>query len=337
MAELTGRFVVLLPEGGDVSTLAEGAEVFSNLGVAVLEEEPHADAFLAVEPERVVHAVQDESQVTWGLQALKVPGSRYTGKGVKVAVLDTGFDLEHPDFTGRAVTSRSFVDGEAVQDGNGHGTHCVGTAMGPAGVVPRYGVASEADIHVGKVLSDAGSGTDANILAGINWAVGQGCAVISMSLGAEVGEGDGFSTVFETAAQRAAAAGTLILAAAGNNGPDNPVNHPANCPSILAVAAVDADLKVADFSARGTDAEGGAVDMAAPGVDVLSSVPMPDRYDRLSGTSMATPHAAGIAALHAEAAPDVRGLELGERLRATAAPLEGVPEADAGAGLVQAP
>ena len=339
MAETTGRYLVLLPEGA--TALSGAAEVFPTLGVAVLDEEPRGlvlnTDYLAIEPERVVYAIQDESQATWGLQATAVVSSSYTGAGIRVAVLDTGFDLEHPDFEGRAITSRSFVPGQAVHDGNGHGTHCIGTACGPANVVPRYGIASGAEIFAGKVLSNAGSGGDAQILGGIDWAVANGCAVASMSLGAAVAVGTDYSTVFETAAQRAAAAGTLIVAAAGNNGPDQPVNHPANCPSIMAVAAVDSNLVVADFSARGLDPDGGAIDFAGPGVDVYSSVPMPERYDRFNGTSMATPHAAGIAALHAEADPGTRGLALGERLKQTAKPLPGVPASDAGAGLVQAP
>jgi subtilisin family serine protease len=107
---------------------------------------------------------------------------------VKVAVLDTGLDLGHPDFAGRQITAQSFVQGEQVQDGHGHGTHCIGTACGPRtpGRLPRYGIAYQAQIFAGKVLSNAGSGGDGGILAGIDWAIRNGCAVVSMSLGSPV-------------------------------------------------------------------------------------------------------------------------------------------------------
>ena len=95
--------------------------------------------------------------------------SPYSGRGIKVAVLDTGMNVNHPDFAGRNPVTQSFIPGEAVEDGHGHGTHCIGTACGPRtpGQPPRYGVAYDAHIHAGKVLSDRGSGSDQGILAGI--------------------------------------------------------------------------------------------------------------------------------------------------------------------------
>jgi subtilisin family serine protease len=257
-------------------------------------------------------------------------------------VLDTGFDLEHPDFAGRPVEARSFIAGEQVQDGHGHGTHCIGTALGAKcpGVRPRYGIAYEADIYAGKVLSNAGSGADSGILAGIEWAVGNTCAVVSMSLGARVRPGQAFSQVFERVATRAQRQGTLIVAAAGNDSsrPADiwPVSHPANCPSIMAVAAIDVQGAIARFSNRGINPDGGQVDIAGPGVDVHSSWPMPTRYRRISGTSMATPHVAGIAALYAEADATARGAALGRALAGGALRLQ-LPSSDVGAGMVQAP
>jgi subtilisin family serine protease len=315
----------------DTSALWEGdGLVMSELGVALVTADDDQVTALAhaadepgpialIEPERFVRAIEptapatdvqapavDESLFTWGLQATGAPNSKATGKGIKVAVLDTGFDLEHPDFAGRTIVSNSFVQGEEVQDGHGHGTHCVGTSCGPREVDkgPGYGVAYEAEIHVGKVLSNEGSGADGGILSGIDWAITNGCAVVSMSLGAATRPGQAFSRTFERVATRAMSKGTLIIAAAGNEsdrraGRINPVGHPANCPSIMAVSALDVARAMAWFSCGTVDAVG-AIDLTGPGFDVYSSWPMPLRYKRISGTSMATPHAAGLAALIAQ-------------------------------------
>jgi subtilisin family serine protease len=294
------------------------------------------------EAEAGVAAALDESEITWGLTITRAAASRFTGRRIRVAVLDTGMDLRHPDFIGRGITSQSFIAGQAVQDGHGHGTHCIGTACGPRQPqqLPRYGVAHNAAIFAGKVLSNQGRGADGGILAGINWAVTNKCAVVSMSLGAPVFPGQGFSQVFEQAARRALAAGTLIVAAAGNesNRPAQvaPVGHPANCPSIMAVGALDVRLRVAVFSNGGLNPQGGQVDIAGPGVAIRSSWPRPTLYRTISGTSMATPHVAGIAALLAEANPTIRGRALASLLMQTARRLM-LPGRDVGAGLVQAP
>ena len=296
----------------------------------------------------------DNAQFTWGLQATRVNQSRSTGRGIRIAVLDTGMDLGHPDFAGRTITSQSFISGEEVQDGNlhGHGTHCIGTALGasiPASSVRRYGCATGGNIFAGKVLSNAGSGADGGILAGINWAITNQCRIISMSLGAPVPPGEPFSPIYEGVAQRALRAnpGTLIIAAAGNNSrgldgqrvePPRPVSRPANCPSILAVAAVDSNLGIAPFSDGGINPNGGGVDIAGPGVNVFSSIPIiRGTHGPLNGTSMATPHAAGIAAMWLEAsgsgtsAQALWQLLTGNALRLT------LQSRDVGAGLVQAP
>lgn len=283
-----------------------------------------------------------EDGVSWGIAAVAAERSALSGKGIRIAVLDTGLDLEHPDFRGRSIIARSFIEGEAPQDANGHGTHCAGIAAGPA--VPqasgRYGVAGQAELFIGKVLGDEGGGSDGSVLQGIDWAVQNRCHIVSMSLGSPAQPGESHSTVFEAVAQRALQAGTLIVAAAGNESsrPEYiaPVGHPANCPSILAVAAVDRDLRVAPFSCGGLSPGGGEVDVAAPGVDIPSSWPMPQVHHTISGTSMATPFVAGVAALHAEADSALRAAPLGARLVATARRLAD-PARDVGAGLVQAP
>ena len=293
----------------------------------------------SVAAQPTVPIFQDTPQFTWGLQAVQANASQYSGRGIKVAVLDTGFDSTHPDFAGRSVTTRSFVQGESAQDGHGHGTHCIGTSCGSKSpsTGPRYGVAYEAEIFAGKVLGNSGSGSDAGILAGIDWALTSGCHIISMSLGADVPQ---VHPPYVAAGKRALDAGTLIIAAAGNNasrlqGNFGFVGTPANSPFIVAVGALDHQLDVAFFSARSLPVRGGQVDVAGPGWQVYSSWPMPTRYRTISGTSMATPHAAGVAALWAQAT-GFRGRELWSSLVQESDRLI-APSVDVGSGLVIAP
>jgi len=275
----------------------------------------------------------DDIQSTWGLKATKAIDSKWTGNGMKVAVLDTGMDLLHPDFAGRSIVSQSFVPGEEVQDENSHGTHCIGTACGFKDLNSRrYGIAYESTIYVGKVLSNAGSGNGAWILAGMEWAIANGCQVISMSLGNTVPTP---SPAYETVGRRALQNRCLIVAAAGNHGPGT-VGQPANSPSIMAVAALDSCLKVPDFSCPSGASPGAKVDIAAPGVKVYSSVPMnKGRYAAFSGTSMATPHIAGLAALYAQSTGK-RGSKLWQLLTSHAMALP-LPNNRVGSGLLQAP
>lgn len=263
---------------------------------------------------------------TWGLNACKVPPSTRSGSGIKLAVLDTGMDLGHPDFAGRPVVSQTFV-GQPVQDLHGHGTHCIGTSCGtkaPAGSTPRYGIGHKAAIFAGKVLSNSGSGSGAGVLAGMNWAIANRCPVISMSLGSQ----SSIQPSYTAAGQAALNNGCLIIAAAGNAG--SSTGSPANSPTIMSVASLDLNLAPSSFS------NFGKIEIAAPGRDVFSSWPRPTRYKTISGTSMATPHVAGCAALWAETSASLRGINLWRKLQATARRLP-FPATRVGAGLVQAP
>lgn len=266
------------------------------------------------------------SGATWGLIACKVPPSTRSGAGIRIAVLDTGMDLGHPDFAGRPVVSETFV-GQPVQDLHSHGTHCVGTACGPkapAGTTPRYGVAYRSPIFVGKVLTNSGKAIDGSVLAGMNWAIANGCHVISLSLGSQIAP----VTAYTAAGQRALNAGLLMIAAAGNAG--SVTGAPANSPTIMAVANMNTNLTPWPTS------NFGKIDISGPGVNVFSSVPRPVRYGYKTGTSMACPHVAGCAALWAETSTSLRGMSLWNKLRATARPLA-FPATRVGAGLVQAP
>jgi subtilisin len=291
-----------------------------------------------------IQEFQDTNLFTWGLQATKVNTSPFTGKGIKIAVLDTGFDFQHMDFRGRSIISESF-SGETVSDVNSHGTHCIGTACGPqnpASGVRRYGIAFNAQIFVGKVFNNAPrpAAPTTNVLAGIEWALINDCDIASLSLGVAI---DRPISQYETPLRRALNAGLLIVAAAGNNAmrPSNPgfVEPPANSHSALAVGAIDNRLEIAAFSARSSmvTGVGGSVNIVGPGVGIFSSIPtsLGLHNGTFNGTSMATPHVAGIAALWAEATGD-RGTALWSRLMQTALALP-LPSLDVGMGLVQAP
>lgn len=311
---------------------------------------------VALEPDYAAAAqFEDTEQMTWGVFAVGCDRSPFLGKGIRIAVLDTGFDesdpgnpdpkkrQRHPDFAGRTVVSETFVPNESEKDVQGHGTHCIGTAAGPLArpTHPRYGVAPDAEIYVGKVLDNTGSGAESWILAGINWAIENQCSVISLSLGRPTRIGEEPEIEYERVGQRAKAAGCLLIAAAGNDSYRRadyvaPVGSPANANSIMAVASLDANLRVANTSCAGINPGGGEVNIAGPGVAVLSSVPMPQKYKRLQGTSMATPHVAGVAALWAESDRSLRGQALWDRLLETARYV-GPEQRDYGRGLVQAP
>jgi subtilisin family serine protease len=299
-------------------------------------------------------AFDDTDQFTWGLQATRADRSSQSGLGIRVAVLDTGLDLLHPDFKGRAVETRGFT-GFPVQDVHGHGTHCVGTSCGPqapASGVRRYGCAYNAQIFVGKIFNEdaprPGAPTGA-VLDGIEWAMNNRCQIVSLSIGSPINQK---RVQYEVPIQRALNAGTLVVAAAGNNAnrpglpgfkTDRPptagfVEPPANADAAMAVAALDNRMRIAAFSGRSSDVTGvgGKVNIAGPGVAVFSSVPATRGGHALfNGTSMATPHVAGIAALWAQST-GARGVALWNRLLQAARPLS-LPSVDVGSGLVQAP
>jgi subtilisin len=288
--------------------------------------------------------------MTWGLTAIGASNTKLSGTNIRLAILDTGFDSSHPDFAHRTIVTKNYVgDQQPFHDGVGHGTHCAGTAVGPltsqGGV--RFGVSANCVLYVGRVLDDTGHGGDFNILQGINWAIAEHCDIISLSLGAPWFPGDPtYIQAYETAAQNALRAGCLLVIAAGNEA-DKPlyvgaVGTPGNSPSMLTVAAVDENLATASFSNRVRPQAPGVKgpDIAAPGVEVYSSwLVKAGTYKKDSGTSMATPHVAGIAAMLAEANPAVRGQALKDLVLANckALPNGAMRVGEIGRGLVQAP
>ncbi|MFE6974030.1 S8 family serine peptidase [Streptomyces sp. NPDC057682] len=263
-------------------------------------------------PDRKLHATLDVSVPQIG--APEVWKSGYRGDGVKVAVLDTGIDLAHPDLADRVAGAKSFVPGQDVQDGRGHGTHVAGIVAGSgAASGGRYtGVAPGARLLVGKVLDNRGNGDESSVIAGMEWAAAQGADIISMSLGAETEEsGDPIS---EAVDELTGSSGALFVISAGNTGPGRTtVSTPGIAARALTVGATDAQDRLADFSSRGPTV-GGALkpEITAPGVNIVSARaagtqlgPVVDTdYSAISGTSMAAPHVSGAAALLVQQHPD---------------------------------
>lgn len=275
--------------------------------------------------DRKVTATLDESVPLIGAPEAWEAG--YDGTGTTVAVLDTGIDTTHPDLEGKVVASESFVS-DTVTDGHGHGTHVASTVVGSGAASDgQYkGVAPGADLVVGKVLNDEGSGTSVQVIDGMEWAAReQGADVISMSLGCGPRGGcvnlDGTDPQSQAVNQLTASTGSLFVIAAGNDG-SNPttLGTPGVADAALTVAASnesDVINPIARFSSRGPRADGVLKpDIAAPGVDIVAArssmgtdmggqaSPVGEHYLRASGTSMATPHVAGAAAILAQQHPD---------------------------------
>ncbi|MGW0764522.1 S8 family serine peptidase [Streptomyces sp. NPDC002676] len=275
-----------------------------------------------------VKADMAESNAQIGTQAGWDAG--LTGKGVTVAVLDTGVDLTHPDLTDRTTATRSFIDGQEVADRNGHGTHVTSTVggSGAASGGTEKGVAPGATLAVGKVLSDQGSGSESQIIAGMEWAARDVHArIVSMSLGSTE-PSDGTDPMAQAVNTLSRETGALFVVAAGNTGAPSSIGSPGAADAALTVGAVDSADQAAYFTSAGPRYGDNALkpDISAPGVDILAArsqlVDGSGYYTTLSGTSMATPHVAGVAALLAEEHPDWSGARLKDALMSSSKQLD---------------
>ncbi len=341
-----------------------------------VQRDPRTTALAPAMPMKLIEPVAAEAEpeaaaapIAWGVAAVRAPDSPYDGQGITVAVLDTGIDPTHPAFAGIDLVRRNFTE-ESDDDLNGHGTHCAGTIFGQDVDGQRIGIARHVRRAViGKVLG-VGGDSSLTIVEAIQWALAEGAQVISMSLGIDFpGYVDrlvklGFDVLPATsralegyraninlfsrladliAARRLVGAGALLIAAAGNES-DRPryeiaVAPPAAGTGIVAVGALGQTgrgLDVASFSNSG-------VSIAAPGVAIRSAVPR-GGLRAMSGTSMAAPHVAGVAALWAQKQLEEDGAIddelLKSRLLASGTRARLAPEIDPddiGAGLVQAP
>lgn len=228
--------------------------------------------------------------IDWGVAMTGAPQlwKKTKGETIKVAILDTGVDKNHPDLKANIKGGFNFTSSNAYdyQDRNGHGTHCAGIVAAIDNASGVVGISPRAELYAVKVLGDDGSGSLQWIVNGIRWCIQNKMDVISMSLGCESAPPAAFHNAFKDAA----AAGIPVIVASGNE--QHHVDWPAVYPETIAVGAVDVALEKAAFSNYGEE-----VDIAAPGVDIYSTYPV-SRYARLSGTSMATPMVTGAVALY---------------------------------------
>ncbi|MEV4938970.1 S8 family serine peptidase [Streptomyces zaomyceticus] len=346
---VTGELPLIVTYGGkDARTAAatpRGAETVRPLpsigGAAVTATDPAAfwNAFTAAPNARTaapakvwldgrVKATMAESNEQIGTPKAWEAG--LTGKGVKVAVLDTGADLAHPDLAGRVTESKSFIAGQEVADRNGHGTHVASTVggSGAGSDGKEKGVAPGATLAVGKVLSDEGSGSESEIIAGMEWAAKDiDAKIVSMSLGSRE-PSDGTDPMARAVNSLTAETGALFVIAAGNSGAPGSIGSPGAADSALTVGAVDSADEAAYFTSQGPRYGDQALkpDLSAPGVDILAARSQlaagSGLYTSMSGTSMATPHIAGVAALLAERHPDWTGAQLKNALMSSSKTLD---------------
>lgn len=312
-------------------------ETYEN--IPVITGEIPESAIPLVEKDKDVLAVEIDQRVKvngqvqdWGIQKVKATEaweSYFTGQGIKVAVLDTGIS-PHDDLT---IAGGVSINGytKSYRDDNGHGTHVAGIIGAKNNEIGTVGVAPNAELYAVKVLDYDGSGYISDIISGIDWAISNNMDIINMSLGAAYD-----SYALHQAVDHAYNNGILIVAAAGNNGNSSgmgdTIEYPARYDSTIAVSAIDSKNIRGNFSATGN-----RIEVAAPGVDVLSTY-LNNGYASMSGTSMAAPYVTGTLALLKEANPTLTNSQLRSKLKDSVVDI-GLDGKDAyyGYGLVQAP
>lgn len=302
----------------EAKKLADDSEVLRVEDDVIVEaaEKVNADKIIS---EKKLTQPQPSQTIPWGINRVgaNLVWGTTTGDPIRVGVIDTGIDLTHPDLTNNIKGGYNAIyPWRSANDDNGHGTHVSGIIAAANNSIGVVGVGPQIDLYAIKVLDRNGSGYLSDVIEGIDWAIANHMQVINMSLGA-------VSNVqsFHDAVARANAAGIVQVAAAGNDG--LAVNYPAAYPEVIAVSATDSADAITSWSSRGPE-----VDLAAPGLNIYSTY-KGGIYKTLSGTSMATPHVTGTAALvltqTAKCDTDLSGscspAEVQNRLQATATDL----------------
>jgi subtilisin len=267
----------------------------NNPKVDYIEEDGNVQAIGQVMPWGIAHVNADEVHQTG-----------VVGSGVKVGIIDSGIDYTHEDLS--VSGGISYVQETTdYMDDNGHGTHVAGTVAAVDNTVGVLGVAPNVHLYGIKVLDSFGSGSYSDVVAGIEWAVSNNIDIVNMSFGGSSG-----SRTLQTAVDDAYNKGMLLVAAAGNSGYDRKgtIGYPAKYDSVIAVGAVDQQNNRANFSSVGRELE-----LMAPGVSILSTIP--GGYDLYNGTSMASPHVAGVAALVWDENPNFTNDQIRDALNET--------------------
>ncbi|MGP3971618.1 S8 family serine peptidase [Streptomyces sp. 6N223] len=275
----------------------------------------------------------------------------FDGTGTTIAIVDTGITPDHENVSGKVVAEQNFTTAPGTGDRYGHGTHVASIAAGTGAHSggDYTGVAPGADLINAKVLGNDGYGETSWVLAGMEWAVEQGADVINMSLGDyDTTEIDPLEEAINTLS---AETDSLFVVAAGNDGPaPGTIGSPGSADAALTVGAVDKQDQIADFSSVGPRLGDGAVkpDVTAPGVDIGAAAspgsiiaeegaPVAEGYVAISGTSMATPHTAGAAAILAQAHPEWGGEEIKGALTGSTQPNEELTAHQQGTGRIDVP
>jgi serine protease AprX len=294
-----------------------------------------------IEKDITFHATLDKATSIVG--APQVWDLGYTGKGVKVALVDSGIDGSHPDLKGRIVEWKDLVSGkDTPYDDFGHGTHCAGIigGNGAADNGKYKGVAPEVSFIGVKVLGKDGSGSLSTILNGINYAAKSDAQIISMSLGS-----DEHSEAMDDAVCKAVENGKIVICAAGNSGPNaKTIGCPSDCKNVISVGATDKNDQIASFSSRGPTSDGRLKpEICAPGKDIVSTratgihneKAIDNNYISMSGTSMACPVVSGSVALMVQKNPKLTAAEVKDILEKTAKPIGSkCPNTDYGYGRI---
>lgn len=275
-----------------------------------------------------------QQTIPWGISKINAPAVQAGGNkgiGIKISVIDTGIDYNHPDLSGNYKGGYNFVyNNPDAKDDNGHGTHVAGIIGAIDNNIGVVGVAPESYLYSVKVLDSLGGGYISDVVAGIQWSVDNKIQIINMSLGTSV-----VSKAMGKACDNAYNRGLLLVAAAGNNGnvagTGNNIDYPARYNSVIAVVAVDTNNTRPLWSSTGRNAE-----LAAPGVNIYSTL-TGGVYGNLSGTSMACPHVVGTAALVMKAHPEFSNVQTRVRMQLTTEDIGGAGKDNLyGYGLINA-